>query len=769
MLETRALVNTLYSRLNIEETLKGLKPQKMVNYHLLHCPQCGKKNAYLYNNRVRFTCNWLDTCRFSMSLWDYIKKSRKLDDVGTLHELTRLANYPIPDLDEALATRVARLEEETDALEMALHHFKEALWSERGKRLLDVLKMRGHTEGEIILMDLGNFTTPGEVDTYLTQKGFAPSVIRELGLNGEGMGYTHKLVLPLRDAAGMLRGLIVQATEQAETIYLYTHEMDRTALFNLNEVRDMKELLVVESYLDALSMTVRGMKGVVATGGSTIHDPQVHEALRHGVRNLILVFNNTESGKQGVERSLTYLNIVGLKVFIASLVEGYGSPGEVMNGDKEKNLSPLGMQGLKELLRKPTRACEWKAERILSRYNLSNPLEWEKAKTEAYRYVETINDPIETEIFFNTMAAAMEISDDFFERGLKHYEEAQENLRIRQSLAIFLNKFATTQAAGQSLMDDGKYNDAKDYLERELRTLVLDFERVKARRAKDLSLYLRDKFNNLAERKQELLGLRLNRFKELTRMLDGIQPGLYILAAESFAGKTAFLTNLFMDILSSDHDVRGLFFSLDDDKDAIIHRLVGILTGLDINILQRWPEEPDIQKQLRSAFNELIDLAETGRLDLFDLSDTANLDSVESEIRKRAGSKLVVAIDGMFNLEERQDGSRGPGNIEISRRLKTLVDTFKIPIILTEELGNYMSGLPLDTKAAAREILDIGQYDYHAGVVWLLYPQNRSEYPHHDSAPLVLDFAKNKLSSFRGHLNLIFHKNQGKIDEVTTT
>ena len=52
----------------------------------------------------------------------------------------------------------------------------------------------------------------------------------------------------------------------------------------------------------------------------------------------------------------------------------------------------------------------------------------------------------------------------------------------------------------------------------------------------------------------KLLGFPLTKFKKLAENIDGVQPGFYLLGAESNVGKTAFMTNLTMDVLDTNLD-----------------------------------------------------------------------------------------------------------------------------------------------------------------------------------------------------------------------
>ena len=102
------LDNEIYPRLDRAEALRDLDPQDKGGYFLLTCPNCRKREAFIYKAGEYITCNRRDKCGFSQSLWDYVQGSRGLNNQETLRELARLAGYTLPDLDPEALERLER-------------------------------------------------------------------------------------------------------------------------------------------------------------------------------------------------------------------------------------------------------------------------------------------------------------------------------------------------------------------------------------------------------------------------------------------------------------------------------------------------------------------------------------------------------------------------------------------------------------------------------------------------------------------------------------
>ena len=79
-----------------------------------------------------------------------------------------------------------------------------------------------------------------------------------------------------------------------------------------------------------------------------------------------------------------------------------------------------------------------------------------------------------------------------------------------------------------------------------------------------LTKHLGDKYEmDMARDRDKLLRYELSKFRRLAENIDGIQAGFYAVGAETNAGKTSFLCNLTLDLLDSNKNLTGIYFSLD--------------------------------------------------------------------------------------------------------------------------------------------------------------------------------------------------------------
>lgn len=78
----------------------------------------------------------------------------------------------------------------------------------------------------------------------------------------------------------------------------------------------------------------------------------------------------------------------------------------------------------------------------------------------------------------------------------------------------------------------------------------------------------------------KLIGYKLDKFPKIADKFDGLEPGFYIIAADS---------KLCLDLLESNPVVKVIYFSLDDSLVETSYRFLGILADLPINTIKlRW-------------------------------------------------------------------------------------------------------------------------------------------------------------------------------------
>jgi len=278
---------------------------------------------------------------------------------------------------------------------------------------------------------------------------------------------------------------------------------------------------------------------------------------------------------------------------------------------------------------------------------------------------------------------------------------------------------------------------------------------------------LEDRFQfDLQRDPNKLIGYDLNKFPKIATNFDGIQPGFYIIAADANVGKTALLANLCLDLLETNPVVKVLYFSLDDSLIETSYRFLGIRADLPINTIKAPLRDPSNMPLVQHAHTEYLNLLKSNRFMIYDLRTLDKADKIEEIVKTENNQKLVVFLDAIFNIPTANSDNIRVANMERAQYLKSIVDKYRIPLIVTAELRKKPVEASQNKKPGMHDIMETGKYAYNANAILMLSMKSAdNKLP---VSELKVEFVKNKFSSFKGEITLYFTRDKGVISEVPT-
>jgi DNA primase len=165
---------------------------------------------------------------------------------------------------------------------------------------------------------------------------FAIGDLIDVGLAGrpEGGGepydrFRHRLIFPIRNAAGRLVGFGGRTLGDDVAKYVNTAETERfrkgTLLYGLDQakraIRDGRRAFLVEGYVDALAAVAAGIDTAVASMGTAL-TPEQAKLLARFADEVVVGYDADEAGETASRRSLAVLLPQGLGVRRARLPAG---------------------------------------------------------------------------------------------------------------------------------------------------------------------------------------------------------------------------------------------------------------------------------------------------------------------------------------------------------------------------------------------------------------------------------------------------------------
>ena len=221
---------------------------------------------------------------------------------------------------------------------IAFEYFSECLMkSEEGQKARDYLQGRGIHADVSKAFGVG-YAPPGwrNIGEKLEQEGLPAKVGVLSGLHVQGEGgkapydrFRDRVMFPIRDLSGRILGFGGRVFGDEVPKYINTPETPiyrkGDSLFGLDiaapYVREKGEVILVEGYLDVISLHQGGVRNVVGVLGTALTEEQAKK-IRRITDRCVLLFDSDEAGRKAALRSGMILLEEGLQARVAPLETG---------------------------------------------------------------------------------------------------------------------------------------------------------------------------------------------------------------------------------------------------------------------------------------------------------------------------------------------------------------------------------------------------------------------------------------------------------------
>ncbi len=222
------------------------------------------------------------------------------------------------------------------ALRAAANFFRNMLASPEGKIAREYLKQRGIESDVASLFELG-YAPAGwdKMQRALEKEGFSIETLLKAGLLAESESsrydrFRNRLIFPIFHTMGQVIGFGARQLHPDEPPkYLnspQTPVYDKSqALYGLYQareaIREAKSAVVVEGYMDVLTLFQAGIRNVVATCGTALTADHLRLLKRYAAEVRILYDQDT-AGQQAAMRAVEQACAAGVDAFVVQLPAG---------------------------------------------------------------------------------------------------------------------------------------------------------------------------------------------------------------------------------------------------------------------------------------------------------------------------------------------------------------------------------------------------------------------------------------------------------------
>ena len=378
-------------------------------------------------------------CGVGGNVFTFLTKIEGINFIEAVQTLAERSNIQLPTLEN----RGDSLKEELKAKvykvnEFAANYYHENLYKPESKIAQEYIKKRKLTNETLKSFQIGFSGKFNELYNALKKQGFGEREILESGLvnkndNGKYIDrYRNRLMFPICDVRGRVIAFGGRVLDDSKPKYINSPEnivySKGRHLFGLNVAKksDVKKILIVEGYMDVISLHQRGVKNVVASLGTAMTQQQGW-LLRKSSEQIILSFDSDEAGLSAKMRALDILQNMGCDIRILQM-EGAKDPDEY--------IIKYGSARFQSLIEKALSVVEFKVKILKRNLDLNNTNDKIKFLNEIAKLISKIDNTIEKEVYIERIAKSYNIS--------------------KEAIYAEVNKLSYATAKGQKILEKSK-------------------------------------------------------------------------------------------------------------------------------------------------------------------------------------------------------------------------------------------------------------------------------------------------------------------------
>lgn len=354
-------------------------------------------------------------CGVGGNIYTFLMKIEGIGFKDAIEQLAEKANIQLPRIENPEEDRKEELKAKIYKInQFTAEFYHQNLYKPTAKNAQEYVKKRKLTQNTLETFKIGFSGKYDELYKSLKNQGFGEKEILESGLvikNDRGQFidmYRNRFMIPICDVRGRVIAFGGRVLDDSKPKYINSPEnvvySKGRHLFGLNVAKKdcSKKLLIVEGYMDAISLYQRGITNVVAALGTALTEQQGW-LLRKSTEQVILGFDADGAGQTAVARSMEILQKMGCDMRVLQ-IEGAKDPDEFVLKFGEGRFK-LAMDNAISLV-------EFKVKNLSKNINLENASDKIKFLNEIAKILAKVDNTMEREIYIDKIASSYQISKE---------------------------------------------------------------------------------------------------------------------------------------------------------------------------------------------------------------------------------------------------------------------------------------------------------------------------------------------------------------------
>ena len=339
------------------------------------CPFHDDHSPSLVVSRERqmFTCF---TCKTSGNVFSFIMKYENVTFPEAVQIVAKKIGYALKG--NLSNFKESKYKKEYEIMEFATKYYCNNINTASGIKAIKYLEDRGITKDIIKEFNIGvSLDKKEDLYNILLKKNYSLEEISDLGLvNKINLNvydtFINRIMIPIENLQGSVVGFTgrIYNGEQDMAKYLNTKETKifkkGSILFNYhnarNSIREEKQVVVVEGNMDAITLSSKGIKNVVALMGVALSEVQI-DTLKKLKVPIILMLDNDSAGLDATVKNGELLRKAGVDTKVVRLSDAK---------DPDEYIRAKGVDALRDNIKHALSFLDFLLEYLKQNLDLNN-------------------------------------------------------------------------------------------------------------------------------------------------------------------------------------------------------------------------------------------------------------------------------------------------------------------------------------------------------------------------------------------------------------
>lgn len=442
-------------------------------------------------------------CGAGGNVFHFLSKIENINFVESVGILAERAGIQLPTLDNAEDTKKQLIKSKVYEINtIAAEFYHENLYKPSSKIAQEYVKKRRMDNKTLKTFNIGYAGNFDELYKELVKRGYTEEEMLASSLilknnNGQFLDrFRKRFMIPIKDVRDRVIAFGGRVLDDSKPKYINSPEnivySKGRNLFGLNVAKrnSMDKIIVVEGYMDAISLYQRGITNVVASLGTALTEHQ-GRLLGKYAKQIIIGYDADGAGQAATMRGLEILQNLGYDVRVLQLDDPNCK-------DPDEYVIKNGTGRFNKCVDNSISLVEFKVKMLKKSLNINTASDKIKFLNEVSKILSKVENDIEKEIFIERISKEYEVSKEaiyaqtnklqysdskgskVLERNIAHIkpkkqesEEINEALIKRENmvLALLLNEETNAYSSLKNVISE---NDFKYEINRKIAEILYD-------------------------------------------------------------------------------------------------------------------------------------------------------------------------------------------------------------------------------------------------------------------------------------------------------